>query len=164
MCYILNYHSIKLRHLILKAEVVAPEKNVSRSLDLHFQPVVPIYLIELNLYPLITGIGGLPKTIKVTQDNPRFEDVEKEIGFPCWIRATEGTGGLALAQGEYAFEPVECSEMLIYKILIVKMDFIVCRRFTLGPCKSCALAKLPAERCFACAVLPIEEIDVGTIT
>lgn len=36
----------------------------------------------------------IPKTIKVTQDNPRYEEVEKEIGFPCWIRATEGTGGL----------------------------------------------------------------------
>ena len=30
----------------------------------------------------------------MTQDNPRFDDVEKMIGFPCWIRATEGTGGL----------------------------------------------------------------------
>lgn len=36
----------------------------------------------------------IPKTIKVTQENPRYEDVETEIGFPCWIRATEGTGGL----------------------------------------------------------------------
>lgn len=43
---------------------------------------------------LLKGTDFIPKTIKVTQDNPRFEDVEKEIGFPCWIRATEGTGGL----------------------------------------------------------------------
>lgn len=43
---------------------------------------------------LLEGTDFIPKTIKVTQDNPRFEDVEKEIGFPCWIRATEGTGGL----------------------------------------------------------------------
>lgn len=43
---------------------------------------------------LLEGTGFIPKTIKVTQENPRFEDVEKEIGFPCWIRATEGTGGL----------------------------------------------------------------------
>ena len=38
--------------------------------------------------------ANIPKTIKVTQENPRFEEVEKQIGFPCWIRATEGTGGL----------------------------------------------------------------------
>lgn len=43
---------------------------------------------------LLAGTGFIPKTIKVTQDNPRYYDVEKEIGFPCWIRATEGTGGL----------------------------------------------------------------------
>ena len=43
---------------------------------------------------LLAGTEFIPKTIKVTQENPRFEDVEKEIGFPCWIRATEGTGGL----------------------------------------------------------------------
>lgn len=43
---------------------------------------------------LLKGTEFIPKTIKVTQDNPRFEDVEYEIGFPCWIRATEGTGGL----------------------------------------------------------------------
>ena len=43
---------------------------------------------------LLEETNFIPKTIKVTQENPRFEDVEKNIGFPCWIRATEGTGGL----------------------------------------------------------------------
>lgn len=43
---------------------------------------------------LLEGTDFIPKTIKVTQENPRYEEVEKEIGFPCWIRATEGTGGL----------------------------------------------------------------------
>lgn len=43
---------------------------------------------------LLEGTDFIPKTIKVTQNNPRFDDVEKIIGFPCWIRATEGTGGL----------------------------------------------------------------------
>lgn len=43
---------------------------------------------------LLNGTEFIPKTIKVTQKNPRFEEVEHQIGFPCWIRATEGTGGL----------------------------------------------------------------------
>lgn len=43
---------------------------------------------------LLKGTHFIPKTIKVTQQNPRFEEVEQQIGFPCWIRATEGTGGL----------------------------------------------------------------------
>ncbi len=43
---------------------------------------------------LLEGTHFIPKTIKVTQDNPRYDDVERMIGFPCWIRATQGTGGL----------------------------------------------------------------------
>lgn len=43
---------------------------------------------------LLEGTEFIPKTIKVTQECPKFEEVEKRIGFPCWIRATEGTGGL----------------------------------------------------------------------
>lgn len=43
---------------------------------------------------LLEGTDYIPSTIKVTQDNPRYDDVENMIGFPCWIRATEGTGGL----------------------------------------------------------------------
>lgn len=43
---------------------------------------------------VLKGTEFIPKTIKVTQNNPRFDEVESEIGFPCWIRATEGTGGL----------------------------------------------------------------------
>ena len=43
---------------------------------------------------LLEGTEFIPKTIKITQEDPHFEDIEKEIGFPCWVRATEGTGGL----------------------------------------------------------------------
>ena len=43
---------------------------------------------------LLKGTDFIPKTIKVTQEDPKFDEVENEIGFPCWIRATEGTGGL----------------------------------------------------------------------
>lgn len=43
---------------------------------------------------LLEGTHFIPKTIKITQENPRYNDIEKIIGFPCWIRATEGTGGL----------------------------------------------------------------------
>ena len=43
---------------------------------------------------LLEGTDFIPKTIKVTQTEPKFDEVQNEIGFPCWIRATEGTGGL----------------------------------------------------------------------
>ncbi|MDY0143716.1 MAG: hypothetical protein RBR97_17665 [Bacteroidales bacterium] len=43
---------------------------------------------------LLAETKFIPKTIKVTQDNPRYDEVKKRIGFPCWIRATKGSGGL----------------------------------------------------------------------
>lgn len=43
---------------------------------------------------LLEGTKFIPITIKVTQDNPKFEEVENKIGYPCWIRATQGSGGL----------------------------------------------------------------------
>ena len=43
---------------------------------------------------LLEDTEFIPKTIKVTHADPRIEDVENKIGFPCWIRATQGTGGL----------------------------------------------------------------------
>lgn len=43
---------------------------------------------------LLEDTSFIPKTIKVTQENPKFSEVNDAIGFPCWIRATEGTGGL----------------------------------------------------------------------
>lgn len=43
---------------------------------------------------VLEGTDFIPKTIKVTQSDPREEDVARMIGFPCWIRATTGSGGL----------------------------------------------------------------------
>lgn len=43
---------------------------------------------------LLEGTDFIPRTIKVSKNNPKFEEVDTVIGFPCWIRATEGTGGL----------------------------------------------------------------------
>ena len=43
---------------------------------------------------LLEGTDFIPKTIKVSPQNPKEDEVQNIIGFPCWIRATEGTGGL----------------------------------------------------------------------
>lgn len=59
---------------------------------------------------LLKGTKFIPKTIKVTQDNPRYEDVENEIGFPCWIRATEGTGGL----GSLKLDDISCYKSWLF--------------------------------------------------
>lgn len=36
----------------------------------------------------------IPKTIRITQDNVDCGIIEAYIGYPCWIRATQGSGGL----------------------------------------------------------------------
>lgn len=36
----------------------------------------------------------IPNTIRITPSNPRIEEIEQEIGYPCWIRASVGSGGL----------------------------------------------------------------------
>lgn len=59
---------------------------------------------------LLKNTDFIPKTIKVTQSTPRFEDVEKEIGFPCWIRATEGTGGL----GSLRLDNMDCYKSWLF--------------------------------------------------
>ena len=43
---------------------------------------------------LLEGTDFIPRTIKVSPQNPKEDEVQNIIGFPCWIRATEGTGGL----------------------------------------------------------------------
>ena len=43
---------------------------------------------------ILDGTSYIPKTIKVTQKEPKYNEIEHKIGFPCWIRATQGSGGL----------------------------------------------------------------------
>lgn len=43
---------------------------------------------------LLEGTEFIPRTITITQDNPRMDDVESIVGYPSWVRATRGTGGL----------------------------------------------------------------------
>ena len=85
---------------------VQPESEIvewGRYFEVHGKFPIPVFmgcrLLSESLRDksimakLLEGTDFIPKTIKVTQKHPRFKDVEMNIGFPCWIRATEGTGG-----------------------------------------------------------------------
>ncbi len=52
---------------------------------------------------LFEGTTYIPKTLKIKQNNPQLELIDSKIGFPCWIRATTGSGGL----GSLKIEDVE---------------------------------------------------------
>jgi biotin carboxylase len=43
---------------------------------------------------LFSGTGFIPRTLRITPANPKFQEVASEIGYPCWIRASIGSGGL----------------------------------------------------------------------
>lgn len=85
---------------------VQPESEIvewGRYFDVHGKFPCPVFMGSRILSEslrdksimaeLLRGTDYIPKTIKVTQSEPCYEDVER-LGFPCWIRATEGTGGL----------------------------------------------------------------------
>lgn len=62
-----------------------------------FIPPVEIAMAMMDksiMANLLNGTAFIPKTLKVSHDNPKFQEVISEIGFPCWIRATIGSGGL----------------------------------------------------------------------
>src|SRR5690606_8265860 len=43
---------------------------------------------------LLQDTEYIPKTIRILQGTEDLTQIEKEIGFPCWIRASVGSGGL----------------------------------------------------------------------
>ena len=59
---------------------------------------------------LLYGTEFIPKTIKVTQNEPKYDDINKKIGFPCWIRATKGTGGL----GSLRLNDINCFKSWLF--------------------------------------------------
>ncbi len=60
-----------------------------------------ILMDKAKMADVLKDTEFIPKTIKVSQANPMFQVVESSIGFPCWIRATKGSGGLgALKLGD----------------------------------------------------------------
>jgi len=36
----------------------------------------------------------IPKTVRLSPENPDYDRIAEEIGYPCWIRASVGSGGL----------------------------------------------------------------------
>ncbi|CAN5183529.1 hypothetical protein BH23BAC3_BH23BAC3_08090 [soil metagenome] len=43
---------------------------------------------------LLNDSDYIPKTVTLSPDKPDFDKIEHEVGYPCWIRASVGSGGL----------------------------------------------------------------------
>jgi glutathione synthase/RimK-type ligase-like ATP-grasp enzyme len=52
-----------------------------------------VLIDKAKMAEVLEATSYIPSTIKVSQGEPKFELI-KEMGFPCWIRATQGSGGL----------------------------------------------------------------------
>lgn len=48
---------------------------------------------KVKMSDLLKDTDYIPKTISITPQNPDYDQVAKEIGYPCWIRASTGSGG-----------------------------------------------------------------------
>ena len=44
---------------------------------------------------ILEGTEYIPKTVKISQQDFHLREIETTIGYPCWIRAIKGSGGLA---------------------------------------------------------------------
>jgi hypothetical protein len=53
-----------------------------------------VLMNKARMADLLVSTNYIPKTITITQESYDFDKIEKEIGFPCWIRASVGSGGL----------------------------------------------------------------------
>lgn len=49
---------------------------------------------KANMAVLLKDTDFIPITVEITPSAPNYEQVEAEIGYPCWIRAAVGSGGL----------------------------------------------------------------------
>ncbi len=43
---------------------------------------------------LLESTAFIPRTLRITPQHPRLDEIEAGVGYPCWIRATVGSGGL----------------------------------------------------------------------
>lgn len=48
---------------------------------------------KVKMSAILKETDYIPKTISITPQEPDYEGVEKEVGYPCWIRASTGSGG-----------------------------------------------------------------------
>lgn len=48
---------------------------------------------KARMADLLDGTTYIPKTLSITVTEPRRTEVQKHIGYPCWIRAATGSGG-----------------------------------------------------------------------
>lgn len=97
---IIKNESIEMAFVQPEEEVVGWGKYFNAKGEFPCPVFIPPHNLAVSLMDksimadVLANTKFIPKTIKISQQNPCFEEIEKEIGFPNWIRATKGSGGL----------------------------------------------------------------------
>lgn len=97
---IISDYKIDLAFIQPEAEVIEWGEYYRNSGTYPVPVLIPATELSVNLVnkalmaDLLSGTEYIPKTIRITQAAPRFEEIDSQVGFPCWIRASVGSGGL----------------------------------------------------------------------
>ena len=96
---ILSKERVDLAFVQSEKEVLEWGAYYNKHGEMPCKVLIPPYEYTRNLIDknsmagLLKGSGFIPKTIRFTQDDQQLDKVKEEVGYPCWIRATTGSGG-----------------------------------------------------------------------
>lgn len=97
---IIEKHNVDFAFIQPEKEVIAWGKYYEENGTFPCPVLIPprklaaALINKARMSELLEGTEYIPKTIKFVPGETSIDLVEKEIGYPCWIRATEGSGGL----------------------------------------------------------------------
>jgi len=97
---IIDKEAIEMAFVQPEKEVIAWGKYYNRNKSYICPALIPpIEYVEslvnkAEMAELLKGTSYIPDTVSIDSENPDFDIIDDKIGYPCWIRASEGSGGL----------------------------------------------------------------------
>lgn len=106
-----NDYWSEMRNIVKDEDIdfafIQPEKEVlewGRYYNEHGNYICPVLIPpfeytkalmdKAEMADLLSGTDYIPKTVRISPDSPDYDSIAEEIGYPCWIRASIGSGGL----------------------------------------------------------------------
>lgn len=96
---LIKNHSIDYAFIQSENEVIEWAKYYKNEKEFPCPVLIPPLEFATNLMDkgkmaeLFEGTEYIPKTISLIKDKTPLKEIEDKIGFPCWIRASQGSGG-----------------------------------------------------------------------
>ena len=96
---IIHKHKIDMAFIQPEKEVIAWGNYFDRYGQFPCPVFIPpaklakVLINKANMADILKNTKYIPKTIRISPHNPCYQQISEEIGYPCWIRATQGSGG-----------------------------------------------------------------------